>query len=60
MRLPCLLQRHQPVFIDSGLSTRVRVPEGGPLTGEPDAVNPHVRLGGSRVRINSGLTLPLF
>ena len=51
-----LFQRVRPVFPDQGPSTRVSVPEGGPLTGEPDAVNPHVRFGGRGVRNKSGLS----
>ncbi|MDA8376306.1 MAG: hypothetical protein M0Z50_04370, partial [Planctomycetia bacterium] len=35
-------------------------PEGGPLTGEPDAVNPHVRFGGRGVRNKSGLSYLYF
>ncbi len=51
-----LFQRVRPVFPDQGPSTRVSVPEGGPLTGEPDAVNPHVRFGGRGGRNKSGLS----
>ncbi len=51
-----LFQRVRPVLPDQGPSTRVSVPEGGPLTGEPDAVNPHVRFGGRGVRNKSGLS----